>query len=532
MKTTLRILNIYFVTIAFLVLWSCSKDNSAPQYPIIPPDTRNEGYLTGDFHQHTTYTDGLWSFGHVMSKNYQFGLNWWANSEHGGAFNRNGAFSGTDLGISRTWDEMEGIVLKGLPNSNFMWRWQCIKEFSFHQILYYRGLYPGNLIIQGFEWNVPGHEHADVGIITHQFDSVPNADDLAEFEYKFDNSDTDTIGGKLEGWIKSTKDGHQKTLEAIEWAQKNHPGKSWVIPGHPDRQGLYSISDLRDMNNAGADVCFGFEGMPGHQKYTNRGAYSLGKGTFGGAGIMTAKIGGVWDALLSEGRHWWAFANSDFHDISMDFYPGEYQKNYVYVSDKKKPITFLNGLRSGNGYFVTGDLIDSLYFKVNKITIGGTCEISSDSVEITIRVHDPEGINNNIYNGYNKPILDHIDIIQGLVTDKIIPGSAEYTVDNVNTTKLITRFDSIGGIVDSKNLESKQWVNKENGWKEMKITIKNIAENRYFRLRGTNHGLNVNNETDSEGNPLSDDMMYPNNAQKAFADLWFYSNPIFVKRKN
>lgn len=31
-------------------------------------------YLAGDFHQHTTYTDGGYSFGHMMRKNAQFGL--------------------------------------------------------------------------------------------------------------------------------------------------------------------------------------------------------------------------------------------------------------------------------------------------------------------------------------------------------------------------------------------------------------------------------------------------------------------------
>ncbi len=37
-------------------------------------------YLAGDFHQHTTYTDGSYSFGFMMRKNAQYGLDWWANS--------------------------------------------------------------------------------------------------------------------------------------------------------------------------------------------------------------------------------------------------------------------------------------------------------------------------------------------------------------------------------------------------------------------------------------------------------------------
>lgn len=47
-------------------------------------------WLSGDFHQHTTYTDGSKTFPFVMEKNDQFGLDWWANSEHGGSRARDG----------------------------------------------------------------------------------------------------------------------------------------------------------------------------------------------------------------------------------------------------------------------------------------------------------------------------------------------------------------------------------------------------------------------------------------------------------
>ena len=58
-----------------------------------------------------------------------------------------------------------------------------------------------------------------------------------------------------------------------------------------------------------------------------------------------AQIGGVWDALLGEGRNWWFFASSDWHNRGMfgpddrrssqDFYPGEYQRTYVKVGEGK-----------------------------------------------------------------------------------------------------------------------------------------------------------------------------------------------------
>jgi hypothetical protein len=42
-------------------------------------------------------------------------------------------------------------------------------------------------------------------------------------------------------------------------------------------------------------------------------------------------------------------------------------------------------------------------------------------------------------------------------------------------------------------------------------------------------GCGVADETDEECNPLRDDLMAPNTADKAFADLWFSSNPVIVR---
>ena len=50
----------------------------------------------------------------------------------------------------------------------------------------------------------------------------------------------------------------------------------------------------------------------------------------------------------------------------------------------------------------------------------------------------------------------------------------------------------------------------------------------YFRIRGTNLALNTPDELDGEGNPLPD-IAEENNGVKAFSDLWFYSNPVFVE---
>ena len=491
-----------------------------------------EGYVAGDFHQHSTYTDGSYTIGHVMQKCSEFGLDWWANSEHGGSFNRWGLVSGKDLGTEVTWDEA-GITLLGDVSNGKMFRWQSLRDWSFRDVQLWRRVFTDKVIVQGYEMNVPGHEHGSVAIIANQFDNVtPNVNPLAEFEYKFDNSDTDVSGGAALGWVKSTKSGHEKTLEAIEWLQSNYAGESWLVPAHPERKKLYNIASFRDMNNAGPDVCFGFESMPGHQKESGRGGYSSsadGGGTYGGCGVYAAKIGGLWDALLSEGRNFWLFASSDFHDVAGDFYPGQYQKTYTYVKDASDPKAIVAGLRSGNSFVVEGDLIDKLDFKLRTTTdavMGETLQCPDGYALAEIVIRDPE-TNNNF--GVN-PALDHVDVIMGDITGNVEPTDADYNNPEAPNTRIIARFDEMGGVTSPNGITSKQWMRISDDEILIWFAIR-VVDGCYIRLRGTNHGLGVAGETDENGNPLADSEMGTNDSIKAVNDLWFYSNPIFAVPK-
>lgn len=508
-----------------------------------------QSYLTGDFHQHTTYTDGSYTIGHMMSKNNQYGLQWWANSEHGGGFTTNARVTGKDNNNTiEYWDSYVPNPIIGTVSMSGthqkMWRWQMLRDSSFTEILKARLLYPTKTILQSYEMNVPGHEHGSMGLITNQFTATPNCSPIAQFEFMFDNSDADLIGGATQGWTKSTLTGHAKTIEALTWLNANYPTSSYLVPAHPERKqqtsGGYTIAAFRDMNNAAPTVCFGFESMPGHQKDGGRGrggygTSAVGGGTYGGAGFFSAIVGGLWDALLSEGRNFWLFANSDCHDEDGDFYPGEYQKNYTYT-DGKTAQNIVDGLRSGNNWVVEGDLIDSLIYNIEtvdqartKAVMGSNLIVNKGkSVKITIKARDPQGANYNTYSTYTNPVLNHIDIIKGKVTGKIDPASSKYSEQTVSTTSVIARFDAAGGVTDTKNITSQKWTSLGNGWVEMSMIVPNITDSVYFRLRGSNFGLNVTNETDADGNPLADVLMGTNDAVKAFADLWFYSNPIFV----
>ncbi len=163
-------------------------------------------------------------------------------------------------------------------------------------------------------------------------------------------------------------------------------------PVHPDGNNGYNIEHLRNFNNNGPAIAFGFETQPGHGASDARGEYtirrnniagtnvdSVGGTTYGGTGVYGAQIGGVWDALLGEGRNWWFFASSDWHNrdnrgifgpddrrSTQDFFPGEYQRDFVMVRNgddpKLRPQAIVDGLRSGNSFATSGQLIDRLAF--------------------------------------------------------------------------------------------------------------------------------------------------------------------------
>ena len=540
-STTLPVIVYEFTDAAYNLVSSNHVDGG------ISPVTQMSGYFACDFHQHTTYTDGSYSFGYMMQKNNQYGITWWANSEHGGGFNRDGSVSGIDLGNLATpvyFDSYVPNPIIGTVNSSGghqnMWRWQSLRDYSFQNTIAARAMYSSNTVLQSYEFNVPGHEHAGLGLINNQFTSTPNCNPLAEFEFKFDGSDLDLTGGVAQGWTKSTLAGHAKAVEAITWLHNNYPTTSYMVTAHAERKSLNNIQGFRDLNNAGPEVCFGFESMPGHQKAANRGEYggtntTVGGSTFGGTGIYSAKVGGLWDAMLSEGRHWWLFASSDFHSTDADFYPGEYQKTYAYVANRANPQSYIDALRSGNSFVVEGDLIDSLDFRVGNTstmpvyaTIGQTFNAANNAVAVKIRFRDPQGNNNNTYSSYINPSVNHVDLIKGKVGSLISPTSPNYSVDTVTTTAVIARFDATGGVSSPNGIVSTAWTDLGNGWRQISYTYNGLVDSVYFRLRGSNMALNVANETDANGNPLSDALTAPNSAAKAFSDLWFYSNPIFV----
>jgi RecQ family ATP-dependent DNA helicase len=537
-------------------------------------EDRDGKFLAGDFHQHSCYTDGSTPFDYEMSRNDMFGLDWWANSEHGGARSRDGD--------GFFWDDPAhhpaGVILGDVSMSGGhqnMYRWQSLRDFVFPDVLKARAAYPHKRVFSGLEWNVPGHEHSSTGIVAKDGSAI------SAFEFMFDNGDTDTsrVGestaygvlakqnGKTfpGGSNKSYPDRHADAVAGCAWMQAQYKAgaidNGWIVFGHVERAGAwsptagggYNVEHFRDFNNAGPDVCFGFEGAPGHQVNPYRGfgnkvtcdaasstctSKDFG-GTYGGVGFYTAEVGGLWDALLGEGRHWFNFASSDYHGHYTiggdDFFPGEYQKDWVFAKRSRHGAASLNdivdGMRSGNSFFVQGDLIDHLGFTVSqgrsKAGMGGTLVVDGHRkirrpVEITIKLRTPSFNNNG-----DKPAVDHVDLIAGEIKGLTARGTPEYSNPTNDTAAVIASFAAKDFQADGE------------GYITITYAVGALTKPMYFRLRGTNLPCGTPNETGPATalpsaeycKPLPDALVYPNDAQKAYKDLWFYSNPVFVAVK-
>lgn len=473
-----------------------------------------------------------------MDKNDEYGLDWWANSEHGGSRNRDGEGHLWTDPLYYPSNPILGLV-SGTPQ--VMWRWQSLRDFVFTDILENRILYPAKRIFSGLEWNVPAHEHCSTAIVAE------DANAISAFEYQFDKSDKDTSRtGETTpyGTLVKANSTHIDSVDAAKWMQQQYDSRQidngWILFAHIERAQAYKIEHFRDYNNAAPDICFGFEGAPGHQANDLRGFGNLAfGGSYGGVGAFTAQVGGLWDALLGEGRHWFNFANSDYHrhytNGGDDFYPGEYQKTWVYAVDKDGDREYslneiTDGMRSGNVYFAHGDLIDYLEFEAQdnrqKVSMGGDLEAAGiiKNLKLKIKFKSPDS-NNCVPDGVYitscaAPIVDHIDLIAGEIAGLINPTDADYTNATNPTAKVLATFNA------------SNWETDEEGYNVIVYHIKDVDKNMYFRLRGTNLALNTPDETDASGNPLPDVQVTQNQgidtAQEAWNDLWFYSNPIFV----
>ena len=420
-----------------------------------------------------------------------------------------------------------------------------------------KGLYTDKIISSGFEWDMPGLDHASVGILdedgevsisgVHEFEwkyaSTGSGDDptsLYELEEKADDMDEQSVWGDRQGGSGDP----QTAYDAAAWLQENYPD-SYLLPNHPSRHnggsGQVTIENLRRLNDAAPDVVFGFEGMPGNQM-SGSGRAELPAGDIrNGADEMIAVTGGVWDSLLSEGRKIYNFANSDFHfkvsadeQYSSGYWASEYSSNNVYVQPGEDGVydysDVVDGLRSGNSYSTYGNLISDLSFTAaagdSSATMGGELNATEgDKITVTVKFKVPEKNNYETLYGTdtgidadNTPELDHVDLIAGSVTGKV----SEDQYGEINSDAKIVKTFTKEELAEAKG---------EDGYYTLTFTA-DADQNCYYRLRGT-----TVTEVDENGDPLPDPDYSGITDNKTrfdtindynYSSMCFYANPIWV----
>ena len=186
-------------------------------------DKKAGTYVTGDFHNHSTCSDGSLSLQKLVekstdSKNGRYNLDWYIQTDHGGSGTRNctiiedpfepntpalnlttitnlssisasgvvsGAFTGQaastsvnpypssgqpatgNKGPNQTWTALS-VTPKGTGQSaGTMWRWQNIKEYQY-KTLETESRNRKKPIWVGNEMNPAGHEHVQVTVLDGQ----------------------------------------------------------------------------------------------------------------------------------------------------------------------------------------------------------------------------------------------------------------------------------------------------------------------------------------------------------------------------
>ncbi|MEI6044545.1 MAG: hypothetical protein WCS37_09335 [Chloroflexota bacterium] len=495
--------------------------HTANVVPFVAEGDDNLFYLSGDHHIHTRYSpDGKYPVQRQVAEANANALDWMVLTDHGGKDHNK-------LSISQT-----------VPD-----------------IIRSRGVFKNLLIFSGLELNIPGGEHGTVMVMP-----TPNElKQLKEFEANYD------------GVI--AKNDEQTMLAGLFYLNQLDP-KPLFFANHPARRGLDSPHEMRNWKLTAPEVVMGFEGAPGHQaegllkdadgKYiayrggygrkADVGSYELyppeSYFTYGGFDWLTAKLGGVWDSLLGDGLRWWITANSDSHryfwdyqDVDAtthptkgyvteidqyfvqpvygDYAPGEFSRTYVATNDRSYA-GVMAGMREGNMFVVTGDLIDRLRFYASGrapgeqdfggigVLTGGTFLVKPGSdVRVQVRLRVPNSPNNN----NDQPQVDHVDLIAGQMT------LAGYQQGNADLqTNPTTRVVQTYGPGDWRASKSSSGLIIETEY-----IFRNVQQSFYTRLRGTNsndRGEIPKMDVDMRGKTGP--------APSPWESLWFYSNPIFV----
>lgn len=451
---------------------------AAPRREPAPDNPRHRAWRAGDHHVHSEYSggydsgerpprfikggDAVYPIATNAAMARSFGLSWLVCTDHGGPLH-----SKIDL------------------------------EQAYPELLRSRRLVADVVQFWGMEFDTPARDHHTLMIPHHHGE----AEQLFELESRFATRDAfppDPVRGTGEMMVEFLTAAARMPHRPVVFA--NHPTRSATGLG---AYGADTPRELRTGHDAAPEVYVGFEGAPGHQAAPLvgevRGGYR-GHPTYGGYDQMTARVGGVWDALLGEGRRWWITATSDSHlhwtRGGGDFWPGEYSKTYVWARQDYRDI--MDGLRRGRIFVTTGDLISGLDLTARQ---GGAAAGMGETLtlgrrprgaDLEIRFRPVQGTNGH----GDRPQVRRVDLIVG----EIIGPGGDPDADANPTTRVVARF----GPGD--------WHRRGDAY-VIRYRLRDVSSDRYARVRGTN--------TDEEEPRLDA-------GEDPWTDLWFYSNPVFI----
>ena len=471
------------------LVWSCVLCSAA----VLAVATRaaDREWLAGDSHIHSHWStgydyrsspptpikgrDALYSTPRNAAMARRFGLRWMVTTDHGGPYH-----SKVNL------------------------------EQAHRELTLSRELVPEVLQFYGMELNMPGMDHHTL--------IIPRAEDeatvLYEIESRFDANEDwarPPDPRRQSAELRRQALAHMQGLERLPILFANHPSRSAEAIG---RYGRDEPWEFRENNDLAPDVYRGMEGAPGHQAATltqgnrirNRGAYwNAGARTLGGFDQMTAIVGGLWDALLGEGRRFWIVASSDSHfhytepvRAGSDFWPGEFHKTWVHARPTYAGV--LDALREGRVFAVAGDLVTELDVRLKssggeEAGLGGTLRVARGAqVTATVRFRDPETPNAA---GEN-PAVRRVDVIVGEVRRR----SSDPSVDRNPTTRVHARL-------------ARDALARDGNRYSLEAALPAADRDLYVRVRGT---------STEDLEPAMDGP-----GENPWHDLWFYSNPIFIE---
>lgn len=429
-------------------------------YPVDPaaPDRRPEPTLGGDG-PHTILQNAAAAA--------RFGLSWMVSTDHGGP-------NHSQLNHDLAWPELQRA----------------------------RAATPTVIQFYGLELDAPGSEHATLIIPVHDGEREM----LRRLESAY---------SVREPWpADPSRDTRAVMLQALREMDGMDP-RPLILANHPSRSapdlgvwGEHDARSLRDWRDAAPRVAIGMEGAPGHQAASlkpegRRGIYRRAP-TLGGFDQMTATVGGVWDALLADGRPWWITATSDSHRHADaggdDFWPGEYSKTWVLA--RQDPADILDGLRAGRVFAVTGDLISGLDLAVEadgrSAGLGETLEMAPGArPRLTFAVTLPDTPNA----AGQRPDLRRVDVILGEVRAGPLT-EADRDIARNPTARVIARLTPADARRDGDRLV-------------FSLDLPPLTGPAYVRVRGT---------SGAELEPLPDAP-----GEDPWSDLWFYANPVFLR---